>query len=97
MTQAQAQKWLPLIQALAEGKKIQYNFRNQGWHDAIEPSFLDDDTEYRLKPEPRRIFINQYGNILASRYHNSKAEAINGGYGYNTDNNIVEFVEVLKQ
>ena len=50
MTREQAKQLLPIIQAFAEGKVIQYKY-NTGWENMKNPSFNGNPTEYRIKPE----------------------------------------------
>lgn len=64
MNRQQAKELLPIIQAFAEGKTIQYfcESENQHWID-IEPNenidFSNDTSRYRIKPEPKyRPFNN---------------------------------------
>jgi len=53
MTREEAKKYLPLIQAFAEGKTIQFrNKITQQWNDINIPAF-ELDREYRIKPEPK--------------------------------------------
>ena len=56
----QAKELLPIIQAFAEGKVIE--FRELGyecWMDATKPTFDIEKFEYRIKPEPKyRPFAN---------------------------------------
>lgn len=55
MTREEAKEWLPIIQAFAEGKTIQFRER-----DIEEPSFDGCLNEYRIKPEPKyRPFKSQ--------------------------------------
>lgn len=66
MTKEKAQKALPLVQALADGKTIQFNSDIEGWNDCISPD-LDgkwDVERYRIKPEPRALWINEYKGSL---------------------------------
>lgn len=53
MNQQNAREFLPLVQALANGKMIQYNDGGD-WLD-VEDLNTDsyDPDEYRIKPEPR--------------------------------------------
>lgn len=54
MDRNQAKKLLPIIQAHAEGKTIQSRYNKDStslWYDDKDPSFDDDDFEYRIKPE----------------------------------------------
>lgn len=56
MTRERAKELLPILQAYAEGKKIQVEAHNHKWFDVTE---LDDDFEslnYRIKPEYNEIF-----------------------------------------
>lgn len=56
MDRNQAKKLLPIIQAHAEGKTIQSRYNKDStslWYDDKDPSFDDDDFEYRIKPESK--------------------------------------------
>ena len=60
MTREEAKKLLPIIQAFAEGKTIQYETRD-GWID-LDALYPHSDTlsKYRIKPEPKyRPFKSQ--------------------------------------
>ena len=60
MNRKRARELLPVIQAFAEGKTIQYrdNSRVYKWSDADNEIFLlNTDNEYRIKPEPREFWI----------------------------------------
>lgn len=61
MTREEAKEWLPIIQAWAEGKTIQYQI-NQGsrWTDIINDLCTSNPpSNYRIKPEPNyRPFKN---------------------------------------
>ena len=54
MNAENAKDYLPLVQALADGKIIQYksNLHNQ-WVDTKNSYLLDPASRYRVKPEPR--------------------------------------------
>lgn len=60
MNKQQAKDLLPIIQAFAEGKTIE--FRNKSfkeWTEIENPSFDPTITNYRIKPEPKyRPFAN---------------------------------------
>ena len=60
MTRARAKELLPVIQAYAEGKDIQIEM-GQGWSTVNEPTFQDQSTKYRIKPEPRVWYARVYG------------------------------------
>ena len=51
MNKDTAKDYLPLVQALADGKTIQSN-HNGEWFDLPSPSFCDPISLYRIKPEP---------------------------------------------
>ena len=55
MTREQAKAILPIIQAFAEGKTLQYrvNRKTNEWKDINDPAFNDIPSEYRIKPEPK--------------------------------------------
>ena len=51
MTREQVKKLLPIMQAYAEGKTIQ--FLNGGkWYDVYDTDFYQSPDKYRIKPEP---------------------------------------------
>ena len=62
MDRNQAKQLLPVIQAYTDGKPIQSRYIKGDtslWYDNENPSFDDDDLEYRIKPEPKyRPFKN---------------------------------------
>lgn len=51
MNKHNAHLYLPLVQALAEGKTIQH--KSDIWLDLEDATFVDDPKRYRIKPEPR--------------------------------------------
>ena len=68
MNQSQAKEWLPLIQALVEGKTLQrvrskdFGFAT-AWYDIKEESHLDfrlPTSCYRIKPEPKKQWCRMY-------------------------------------
>jgi hypothetical protein len=68
MNKENAKEFLPYVQALADGKQIQYQQwcrDTQYWVDFEndeEIGFCDDPEDYRIKPEPRTfvIYINKH-------------------------------------
>lgn len=50
MTREEVKKLLPIMQAYAEGKTIQFRVCNKKWIDIDDPSF-DVGIDYRIKPE----------------------------------------------
>jgi len=53
MTREEAKEMLPIIQAYAEGKTIQYRNIEGEWEDIKVPSFDGFPSDYRIKPEPK--------------------------------------------
>lgn len=53
MNRQQAKDLLPIIQAFAEGKTIEYKNLYKKWIEVKNPSFDEPCTEYRIKPEPK--------------------------------------------
>lgn len=59
MNREEAKELLPIIQAYAEGKTIEYKNLFGSWTEAKCPSWANN-LEYRIKPEPKyRPFKNQ--------------------------------------
>ena len=52
MTREEAKELLPIIQAWAEGKNIQF-LSDGEWHDVYETDFYGNPDKYRIKPEPK--------------------------------------------
>lgn len=58
MNRQQAKDLLPIIQAFAEGKTIEY-YSNDNWIEDKNFNFIDKAQNYRIKPEPKyRPFAN---------------------------------------
>lgn len=68
MTRDEAKKFLPLIQAFAEGKTIQVKTLN-GWKDT-NPSWDITCTYYRIKPETIKVYLVKhcFGHVYATSY-----------------------------
>lgn len=64
MTQEQAKQLLPIIQAFAEGKQIQYKVIDDQWRDLHDTRFELNVTDYRIKPEPREFWIEILENSV---------------------------------
>lgn len=73
MNKDTARDYLPLVQALADGKVIQYKFQkcdhSYGWMDLESAvDFCMPAEFYRIKPEPREVWVNEYPNYIYSIY-----------------------------
>lgn len=64
MKASNAKDYLPLVQALIEGKSIQYNTsaddENPNWVDCEELISDESAKKYRIKPKPLDVWINHY-------------------------------------
>ena len=69
MNKYNAVTFLPLVQALAEGKTIQI-YRHEAWDDVTDVAFLARPEEYRIKPEPikkwYRVALMKHGTNTVS-------------------------------
>ena len=61
MTREEAKKLLPIIQAFAEGKTIQFKTKDRPWFDLLDNNLeMREVFKYRIKPEPKyRPFKSQ--------------------------------------
>lgn len=75
MNASNAKDYLPLVQALGEGKVIQIRTDLSGWKDFEEFSFEKPAENYRIKPEPRDIWVNRYPNGMESGIFNTEHAA----------------------
>lgn len=81
MNKDNAKDYLPLVQALADGKKIQgFMDHSQKWEDMGEEIFFDGSPDgYRIKPEPREIWVNRHHDGgHGSGTYNSREDASRG-------------------
>ena len=74
MNRENAKKLLPIITAFAEGKVIEWKNRDGVWVAVDSPGFSYNPKNYRIKPEPKEIWVNEYplGKVRA---HDSEARA----------------------
>lgn len=92
-----------VLQAWADGKEIQVRDKTSGfntWH-GFSPSeqtgadFENDNLEWRVKPEPRRWWVNIYDSgYSVGLVHNTKEQA--DQYGGKRERECIEVVEVIK-
>jgi len=68
MTKEQAEEYIPLLKAYAEGKPIQY-LAAGGWMDWEYPSFHDSPDNYRIKPESvtyvMSVWVTDDGSLIS--------------------------------
>lgn len=71
MTKEKAKQYLPLVQAFAEGKTIQFRYSSDdNWVDARDLNFYLQVDHYRIKPEPIKqefYYIIHKENIADAR------------------------------
>jgi hypothetical protein len=53
MNKDNAAQYLPIVQAVADGKTIQFKGNLGKWEDMDDPAFFQGPESYRIKPEPR--------------------------------------------
>lgn len=60
MNKDNAHLFLPLVQALADGKTLQLNIQGR-WYDVYKLTFECDPKDYRIKPEPirREVWVHE--------------------------------------
>lgn len=76
MNASNAKDYLPLVQALAEGRAIQHQKTDGTWIDDVEFSFDWPAHRYRVKPEPKEYWLNRYASGWDSRIrYESKDDA----------------------
>lgn len=76
MNSSNAKDYLPLVQALAEGKEIQMKNGAGIWTSYRDMDFCLIASEYRVKPEPREIWANRYPDGSESPAYSSREEAV---------------------
>lgn len=93
MDKSNAKDFLPLVQALAEGKTIQQRTGSGcAWHDVTSVSFGGDPQNYRIKPEPAVVWVlYDKQNRLRGTFE-SAAEAATYSR-YVPEHRVVKFVE----
>lgn len=94
MNKDNARDYLPLVQALAEGKVIQIRTDLSGWKDFEEFSFEKHAQNYRIKPEPREIWVVLDGDDDGAHmaYLTEDQAIVNKRSGYG----IVRYREVIE-
>lgn len=81
MNKDNAKDYLPLVQALAEGKTVQYKSHLGEWGDVQEVTFTAAFCNYRVKPAPieRWGVVNKSGKFLTT-YEDKEIAAQQAGY-----------------
>jgi len=65
MNKENAHLYLPLVQAMADGKTIQVKTTSGNWEDRVNLEFSLDPKYYRIKPEPRtfEMWLTPHGTM----------------------------------
>lgn len=102
MNREKAKTLLPIITAFAEGKTIQYRpALEYEWCDTTNPTFCYSPSAYRVKPEPKKIYLIRRGggsvvearddfNIATATYTKLQAQGAFKPY------TLEEYVQVLE-
>ena len=89
MNKHDAVKFLPLVQALADGKEIEYRVCGDNWRIKESIVFGGDIDDYRIKSEPIEIWcmVNSTGHCLSNQSSEDDCiETIEGlNRGHNND------------
>lgn len=96
MNKDNAKDYLPLVQALAEGKEIQMLNCHDQWQDSVELELCYPASRYRVKPEPRRWWLVKANS---DRYQSVAYTDPQSAAHLKTlypDSEIIEVLEVLK-
>ena len=97
MNRDRARELLPIIQAFADGKGIQYTRMNDPWTNLNDPGF-DSMGEYRIRPEPEVIYVNKCRNDIEVFKFKTEKEAQEYALGesFNKWDYVAKkFIEVL--
>lgn len=84
MNKDNAKDYLPLVQALVDGRTIQYKARpDDPWNDMENPYFVLEPGCYRVKPIPiERWGVVNGGGRFISTYGDEETAAQQAGYYY---------------
>lgn len=103
MNREEAQALLPIITAFAEGKEIQINYgssQNPNWSTNHNLVFDGNVEDYRVKPEPRTLWVisNRFNERIYSDNSEDRVkkelDRLNRG-GTNSPYTLAKFVEQL--
>lgn len=100
MNKYNAKDYLPLVQALADGKIIQYKYlRANGSDDWLDieggVDFTVTADRYRIKPEPREIWVNEWAPVGSVMFE-SESEALAHSKRYGIGHVTRRYREVIE-
>lgn len=67
MNKENAKDYLPLVQALADRKDLEWHDNDGKWHPVDEVGFGYEAARYRIKQEPREFWVVETMGILFCR------------------------------
>ncbi len=82
MNREQAKELLPIIKAYADGKEIEIRSDNE-WRVLADPNFGGNTKSYRVKLEPRVIFVDNETNKIVGPHGAARWQ-------------VTKFIEVLE-
>jgi hypothetical protein len=97
-----SQKELAVMQAYVDGKEIEYRYKNSlhQWELTPNPSWVFSTYEYRVKKEPRVIYVNEYRDANDKLYLGTgvpnEREAVAFVVSSSNYNRTIKFIEVLE-
>jgi len=96
MNKDNAKDYLPLVQAMAEGKAIEGYFElDEKWMQLVEVRFDAPASQYRIKPEPREVFIPRWPDGFEGASYDSEEEA-RKAVSVDTKCKIIRYREVVE-
>lgn len=97
MNREETKEAIKVMQAYAEGKEIEYRTGNV-WCLCRNPSWSFGDIYYRIKPEPKVIWVNEYEDGTGSAY-TSRDQAVNESENFSEqpERTAVKYVEVMDE
>lgn len=95
MSKKQIKNLMFVLQLLLDGKKVEfYDDITLEWREFCDEDELDSELEYREKPEPKVIWVNEYNNIGAVTAWLDK-ESAEKYHIWDTSRIAVKYQEVL--
>lgn len=100
MNASNAKDYLPIVQALSEGRQLQeriyVDVDEYSWKDCQHPEFDRYPAEnYRIKPEPRELWVNELPNVGTVAFE-SEEQAIEHAKRYGIGHVTRRYREVLE-
>jgi hypothetical protein len=90
-----AKDYLPLVQALADGKTLQLKVCDDSWQDFSNTDFCNPAIYYRIKPKPREWWVVLTSTGSPVDVYQCRATAESASAGVTPARTIVQVKEVL--